>query len=174
MLIPFSAHQVFTDFPLDRHARMRSLHSDSFAACLIALTSISALHPSLRFSWILRESLSPPEFPFLLSHFSCMFAVRGIVVRLLSKKENNNTKREKNAYVAELKLLCASFVVFIHVDFPGDLGLVMNYVSRFAVPLFFIISGYYSYHAGVKTITKRLRKISSSIVYESRSVKFCM
>ena len=83
MLIPFSSHQVFTCFPLDRHARMRSLHSDSFAARLIALTSISTLHPSLRFSWILRESLRLLEFPLLLPHFSCMLAVRGIIVRLL-------------------------------------------------------------------------------------------
>lgn len=42
---------------------------------------ISALHPSLRFFWILRESLRLLEFPLLLSHFSFMLAVRRIVVR---------------------------------------------------------------------------------------------
>ena len=68
MLIPFSSHQVFTGFPLDRHSSMRSLHSDSFAVCLIALTSVSIRafpRDSLGFSENLWDSVRFPIISFL-------------------------------------------------------------------------------------------------------------
>lgn len=68
-------------------------------------------------------------------------------------------QKERNVYVSVIKLISTSFVVFIHAPFPGNFGRVMDCMSRFAVPLMFIISGYYSYHAAIRTIKKRLRKI---------------
>lgn len=38
-------------------------------------------------------------------------------------------------------------VVFFHVSFPGSVGLIVNTITRFAVPFFFMVSGYYSFHA---------------------------
>ena len=65
----------------------------------------------------------------------------------------------RNVYVSGLKLLAASFVIFIHVRFPGTFGRVMDCFARFAVPLFFVISGYYSYRIEVKAIKRRLWKV---------------
>ena len=39
-------------------------------------------------------------------------------------------------------------VVFMHCEFPGRLGIVVQAVSRFCVPFFFMLSGYYSYYGG--------------------------
>lgn len=67
--------------------------------------------------------------------------------------------KARNIYVSGLKMLSASFVVFIHVQFPGDFGKTMDCVSRFAVPTFFLISGYYSYQQEVRVLKRRLLKI---------------
>ena len=51
-------------------------------------------------------------------------------------------------------------VVFIHVLFPGKLGFSMESIARFAVPLFFIISGFFSYNITIKKIKTRIRHIA--------------
>jgi len=65
----------------------------------------------------------------------------------------------RNAYISILKLISACFVVFIHIRFPGSFGDGIHCVARFAVPVFLLISGYYSYGADVDTLGKRFRKI---------------
>lgn len=57
------------------------------------------------------------------------------------------------------KLLGAIFVVFIHVPLPGSLGMVLSTMGRFAVPIFFAISGYYSYRIGERKLKKRFAHI---------------
>jgi len=54
------------------------------------------------------------------------------------------------------KLLASVFVVFIHVKFPDRLGELMTCLARFAVPLFFAISGYYSYQTKSSRLAKRI------------------
>lgn len=44
-----------------------------------------------------------------------------------------------------LKGIACVFVVFFHVSFPGLMGLTISAVGRFAVPFFFMVSGYYCY-----------------------------
>ncbi len=43
-----------------------------------------------------------------------------------------------------LKGICCIFVVFLHCPFPGILGDLIIYAARFPVPIFFMITGYYS------------------------------
>lgn len=43
------------------------------------------------------------------------------------------------------KGIACIFVVFMHCEFPGSFGIVVQTVSRFCVPLFFMISGYFCY-----------------------------
>ncbi|MBR4195501.1 MAG: acyltransferase [Synergistaceae bacterium] len=50
-------------------------------------------------------------------------------------------------------------VVFIHIHFPGFFGRFVSRSSGFAVPLFFMISGFYAYQSDDSTIIRRLRKI---------------
>lgn len=53
------------------------------------------------------------------------------------------------------KLLASFFVLFIHVPFPGDFGILIDGIGRFAVPMFFAISGYFNYQARCDKIWKR-------------------
>ena len=52
---------------------------------------------------------------------------------------------EKKQYnlLDALKIVAAFFVVCIHVHFPGDLGRCVIAVARFAVPFFFMVSGFF-------------------------------
>jgi surface polysaccharide O-acyltransferase-like enzyme len=55
---------------------------------------------------------------------------------------------KKNNYSDSLdvaKAIAAYLVVFIHCGFPGTFGKAINIIARVAVPLFFIIAGFYSY-----------------------------
>lgn len=45
-----------------------------------------------------------------------------------------------------MKAAAACFVVFIHVGFPGETGQIVKVIARFAVPFFFMISGYFCYY----------------------------
>ena len=56
-----------------------------------------------------------------------------------------------------LKCLCAFMVVCIHVPFPGIVGKAVIPVCRIAVPLFFMITGYYYSHTSSKK--KELKQI---------------
>lgn len=38
------------------------------------------------------------------------------------------------------------FVVFMHCEFPGFMGIVVQAISRFCVPFFFMVSGYFCFH----------------------------
>lgn len=53
------------------------------------------------------------------------------------------------------KLIASFFVIFAHVPFPGTLGNVMSCIARFPVPLFFAISGYFSYQINSAKLKKR-------------------
>lgn len=50
--------------------------------------------------------------------------------------------RARNLGIDVLKVLCSAMVVYIHTDIPGIIGYAMYMVSRIAVPVFFMISGY--------------------------------
>lgn len=62
------------------------------------------------------------------------------------------------------KLIASFFVVFIHVPFPGALGGLVDCLGRFAVPTFFMISGYFNYRADSKAIARRTKHIFSLLV----------
>ena len=55
-----------------------------------------------------------------------------------------------------LKLLCAIFVIFIHTPQPEIWGNYITPLIRCAVPIFFMISGYFTY--GKKDITHTIHK----------------
>lgn len=78
-----------------------------------------------------------------------------------------NTK--KNYTLELLKLFASYMVVFIHVTFYGEMGIIMDALARFAVPLFFLISGYYSYQIEPQKIKKRIRNILTLFIFASVS-----
>lgn len=70
---------------------------------------------------------------------------------------------ERNRCLDSLKGIACIGVVFIHVRFPGEIGNFIWMLARFAVPVFFMISGYYAYGMNIEKnhikIIRRIKKI---------------
>lgn len=64
-------------------------------------------------------------------------------------------KPVRNQSLEVFKLMASFFVVFSHVPFPGTFGGILSCVGRFAVPLFFAVSGWFSYQADCGKLAKR-------------------
>lgn len=67
--------------------------------------------------------------------------------------------KSRNYTLELMKLLAAYMVVFIHVPFYGQGGQTMSALARFAVPLFFVVSGFYSYQMPADRYLKRAKNI---------------
>lgn len=67
--------------------------------------------------------------------------------------------RKKNQSMECAKLIASFFVVFIHAQFPGDAGGFVACIARCAVPLFFAISGYFSYQTRADRLVRRMKHI---------------
>lgn len=65
----------------------------------------------------------------------------------------------KNDCLNVCKGIAAFAVVFIHCNFPSPVGGMMNGLARFGVPLFFMVSGYFSYGKGTDTVKRRIWKV---------------
>ncbi len=50
--------------------------------------------------------------------------------------------KKRNISFDVLKAICAFLVICIHTPFPGEIGRYINALTRIAVPLFFMISGF--------------------------------
>jgi len=66
------------------------------------------------------------------------------------------TTSKRNLSLEVCKLIAACFVVFIHVPFPWPAGEFVLCLARFAVPLFFAISGWYSYRTDAGKLLRRM------------------
>ena len=64
-------------------------------------------------------------------------------------------ERNRNWRFDFLKGISCVFVVFLHCRFPGVIGNLIIYAFRFPVPIFFMITGYYSYEKDRTWIFKR-------------------
>lgn len=74
----------------------------------------------------------------------------------------NNTKQMQKQYnycLDFLKGIACIFVVFMHCEFPGMLGVAVQAISRFCVPFFFMVSGYFCYKSSPVSISERKRKV---------------
>ena len=67
--------------------------------------------------------------------------------------------KEKNHLLNTFKGIACIAVIFIHVQLPGLLGDISLVMAGFAVPFFFLISGYYSYQNTRKIIFEKLKHI---------------
>ena len=80
---------------------------------------------------------------------------------------------KKNNTLELLKLFASYMVVFIHVVFPGKMGSVVDSLARFAVPFFFLVSGFYSYKITYEKIKKRIINIFNLIIISSVCYGVC-
>ncbi len=75
--------------------------------------------------------------------------------------------RQRNQSMEVCKLLAAGFVVFLHARFPDRIGELTDCISRCAVPLFFMISGYFNYGADCKALSRRTKHAVSLVLWGS-------
>lgn len=66
------------------------------------------------------------------------------------------TPPPRNLTMECCKMVAAIFVVFIHAPFPGGAGTLAMALGRFAVPMFFAITGYFNYGAVSRQVSRRL------------------
>ena len=71
---------------------------------------------------------------------------------------------QKNHTLELIKLFASYMVVFIHVPFYGKVGAAIEALARFAVPFFFLVSGYYSYQITCAKIKMRIKNVSSLLI----------
>lgn len=64
-----------------------------------------------------------------------------------------------NSTLHAIKVLACFSVVAIHIWLPGKIGAFYQIIARFAVPMFFLISGFYSYNISKNKIQNRIKKI---------------
>ncbi|WP_022750259.1 acyltransferase family protein [Lachnobacterium bovis] len=74
-------------------------------------------------------------------------------------------KRNVNVKLNLLKGFACMGVVFIHITFPGLFGQIVLYASAYAVPIFFMVAGYYAYGKDKDVIKRRLIKIVKIFAY---------
>lgn len=77
----------------------------------------------------------------------------------------------KNDCLNVWKGIAAFAIVLIHCNLPSPVGGMMNGLARFGVPLFFMISGFFSYGKGIDTIKRRMGK-SWSLFLTANGVYF--
>lgn len=71
---------------------------------------------------------------------------------------NDNTARVRKYGLDFLKGIAACFVVFMHVRFPEPFGEYVARIGTFAVPVFFMTSGYFSLNASKSKTLKSIRR----------------
>lgn len=64
-----------------------------------------------------------------------------------------------------MKLIAAFFVVTIHVHFPGSFGQGVIAVARFAVPFFFMVSGFFSYYENPAVVPSKMKRKMKHIFF---------
>lgn len=72
---------------------------------------------------------------------------------------------KRNNCLTLLKMIACFGVVFIHFLFPGKLGIIIKYSFSFAVPIFIMIAGYYSYGCENFKIKKRLLRTLKIFIF---------
>lgn len=73
------------------------------------------------------------------------------------------SKREYNYCLDFIKGIACICVVFMHCEFPGVLGTAIQCVSRFCVPFFFMVSGYYCYNGEENTTEEKVKRAIKKI-----------
>ncbi|MBR4673558.1 MAG: acyltransferase [Victivallales bacterium] len=76
--------------------------------------------------------------------------------------------QKKHNYCIDFIKGCACIlVVFMHCEFPGRLGMAIQAVSRFCVPFFFMVSGYFAYTEKIYSAWRKIIHIGQITLFAS-------
>ena len=64
-------------------------------------------------------------------------------------------KKQYNYCLDFIKGLACMFVVFMHCEFPGIMGVAVQAISRFCVPFFFMVSGYFCFRPYIQVSSSK-------------------
>lgn len=77
--------------------------------------------------------------------------------------------KQKNRCLNLMKGIGCFGIIFIHIPFPGEVGKFVFLLSRYVVPFFFMISGYYAYGTNLEEnhskIIRRAKKNLKVLIY---------
>ena len=66
---------------------------------------------------------------------------------------------QRNQNIDFFKGIACILIVFIHAPFPEFFGdYIIKPIARFAVPFFFMVSGYFLYHSNYTVVSKNMPK----------------
>ena len=71
----------------------------------------------------------------------------------------------RNKALDQLRLIAAFLVVVIHAPLPGSVGAVIEAMTRIAVPVFFMISGYYALGKSKEQLLKSVKKTAFLLLW---------
>ena len=71
-----------------------------------------------------------------------------------------------------MKALCAFLIVCIHVPFPGKVGAYFTTLTRVAVPIFFMITGYFYSDTVARHKEKHQIKKIGGLIIEANMIFF--
>lgn len=72
---------------------------------------------------------------------------------------NTCIKPTRNQSMDCYKMIASILVVFLHVNFPEKFDGYVQCFAKFAIPVFFAISGYFNYGADQHSLTRRLKHL---------------
>ena len=82
-----------------------------------------------------------------------------------SRAEQSRAEQSRADNIDILKAICAFLIVCIHVPFPGKVGAYFTALTRVAVPVFFMITGYfYSDTVAQHKENRQIRKILCLVI----------
>jgi len=84
-----------------------------------------------------------------------------------SRAEQSRAEQSRADNIDILKSICAFLIVCIHVPFPGVIGEYFTALTRIAVPIFFMITGYFYYDVEEKNGELRQIKKIFKLVLEA-------
>lgn len=74
--------------------------------------------------------------------------------------------KQYNYCLDYIKGIACIFVVWMHCEFPGILGIAVQAVSRFSVPLFFMVSGYFCFSSnGESNLRRKIGHVAKITFY---------
>lgn len=77
----------------------------------------------------------------------------------------HTSSKTRNISLDLVKVIASFSVVCIHYMFSGEVGVIIKAVARFAVPFFFVISGFFAYYDNSTKMLKKAFNIAKIYIY---------
>ena len=77
-------------------------------------------------------------------------------------------QKQYNYCLDFLKGIACMFVVFMHCEFPGITGVAVQVISRFCVPIFFMVSGYFCFKP--VTVSEKIKKGGDGLIVKRKVI----